>query len=180
MTAGIEGVVVMKRIRSFRDKAMSVDHKDGQITPKAFEGGMKGVRGTYVRANGTRNKVINSTSIFPTGQADLSIESILVSLGVEKQGRQKATDFHAVAAEGSKAVHGVSDNGRAQESQGAWNRARTLDGTSATKNLVAKSVDGKQVILLISHPHHAECLVCLDVKNMSPSMESHSAYLSCP
>jgi hypothetical protein len=148
VTAGIAGLVLMKRIRSVRDKTMGFDQKDGiQITPKAFERGIKGVRGTDVRATGTRNKAINSTSTFPTGQANLSIESMLIPLGVEKQGRQKATDFHAVAAEGSKAVHGVSDNGRAEESQDAWNRERTPDGTGATKDLMARTIDGKQVIL---------------------------------
>ena len=90
-----------------------------------------------------------------------------------------ATNFHAVAAEGSKAVHGVSDNGRAEELQGAWNRARISNEESAKRDFVVRTVDGKQVILLMNHLHHTECLVYLKVKNMSPSTESNSAYLRC-
>jgi len=56
------------------------------------------------------------------------------------------TDFHAVATEGSKAVHGISDNGRAEELQGGWNRARIPDETSAMQGFVARAVDSKQLI----------------------------------
>jgi hypothetical protein len=58
-----------------------------------------------------------------------------------------STNFHAVAAEGSKALHGVSDNSRAEESKGAWNGARISNGTSAVRDFVARTVDSKQVIL---------------------------------
>ena len=69
-----------------------------------------------------------------------------------------ATDLDAVPAEGPKAVHGVSDSGRAKELNGSWNKARMPNGRSAMRAFVAKTVDGKQIITLINHPHYAECL----------------------
>jgi hypothetical protein len=78
---------------------------------------------------------------------------MFIPLGIEKQRRQMATNFRAVATEGSKAMHGVShSNNLAEESRGAWYRARIPNGTSATRDFVARTVDGKQVILLIA-PH---------------------------
>jgi hypothetical protein len=75
----------------------------------------------------------------------------LHAVGNKKQRRQVATDSHAVAAEGSKAVYGVNDDsGRAEELRGARNRARIPNRTSAARDFVARTVDGKQIILLIA------------------------------
>jgi hypothetical protein len=79
---------------------------------------------------------------------------MLIPLGVQKQRRQMTTNFHAVAAEGLRAVHGVSDNGWAEELRGAWNRARIPNGASTMRGIVARTVDGKQVTLLNNHPPH--------------------------
>jgi hypothetical protein len=69
--ARIAAAKAMNGSHSVGDKVMSFDH---QGTPKALEGGIKGVRetlqGTDVPATGTRNRAINGTSTFPTGQAN--------------------------------------------------------------------------------------------------------------
>jgi hypothetical protein len=182
----IAAAEVLNGLHAVDDKVMSFDLKNGiQSTPKALDAGVKAVRetpqGTVVRAKGTRNKAINGTStISDRSCPSLSIVSMLIPLGVEKRGRQIATGF-PMTAESSKAVNGLSDNGpdRAEELRGVWNRARNPTGEGARRDFVAETVDGKQVILPISHPHHTECLVCLDVKSMSTSTESNSAYRSC-
>jgi hypothetical protein len=158
--ARMAAVEALNGFHGIGDKVMGFEHKNGiQSAPKALEGGMKGVRetlqGTDARARNTRNKAINGAStISDWSRPSLSMP---IPLGVAKQGRQMATDFHAVFAGGSKAVHGVS---LAEESNGTWNRARIPNGTSAMRNFVTRTVDGKQVILSINHPHHTECPVC--------------------
>jgi hypothetical protein len=159
--ARITAAEALNGLHDVGDEVLGFHHKDGiQNTPRALEDEIKGIKGRLqeidVRANGIRNTAIKGASnIFDWSCPSLSMP---VLLGAEKQGRQMTTDFHAVAAEGSnlKTVHGISDNGRAEELQGTWNRARIPDGTSATKDYVAGSIDGKQVILLINRLRHTE------------------------
>jgi hypothetical protein len=153
-------VVAAEALNTFHDiddKVMGADHEvhGVQNTLKAFKGGMRGpqdtLQGVNVGVNDIRDKVTTSTNTILAVRLSLNV----IRLGVEKPGRRMATDVYAVAAECSKAVHGVGDNPQVEKLEHVRDRARTISKTQDTmKDIAVRIVGGAQVVLNLSFPPH--------------------------
>jgi hypothetical protein len=108
-----------------------------------FEARIKDVEsrllGAYDKGADIRDKAKSSANTILNGYLYLST---LICLGAAEPGRQKTTNFYAVAVE---CLHGVGDDGQTEELELVWNR---------TKHTVARTIDGAQVILNQSSPPH--------------------------
>jgi hypothetical protein len=145
------------------DKVTGIDRKlHGAQSPlNAFQVRMRNIKGVLqgidARAKDNRDKVVNganTTFNWPTP---------FLALNPYVRG----------APRGLKSVRGVDDNDQLERVR---KRARIDETPDTIKDIVARIRNGAQVIP-ISHSHHIEYLICLDVKNTGQSTERNLNHL---